>query len=313
MTRSNSSDLAGADVLVTGASGFIGSHLCRRLVKQGARVHGVSRSNGSGLIDDVQWWKIDLSTGADLPRLFDAVGPRVIYHLASHVSGSRSLDAVAPTFESNLASTLHLLRLAAERGVDRIILAGSMEEPEGAAAGVVPASPYAASKWAASAYGRMFHALYETPVVLTRIFMVYGPAQRDLSKLIPYVTLSLLRGEPLELSSGTRAVDWIYVDDVVEGLVRIADASGLEGSRVDLGSGTTYTIREVVDRLVSITVGRSRPQFGALDDRPMEQERVADLDDTRSKLGWAPEIALEEGLRRTVAWYAERMETGTLA
>src|SRR5271155_2900674 len=95
----------------------------------------------------------------------------------------------------------------------------------------------------------MFSALYQTQVVVAKIFMVYGPGQSDHTKLIPYVTTSLLRGEAPKLSSGVRSVDWIYVDDVVEGLIRCAEAPGIDGRTIELGSGKMASIREVVQQL----------------------------------------------------------------
>lgn len=83
----------------------------------------------------------------------------------------------------------------------------------------------------------MFHALYKVPVTLARLFMVYGPGQKDLKKLVPYVILARLQGEDVKLSSGTRPVDWVYVDDVVEGLVRMSRQAGVAGQRIDLGTG----------------------------------------------------------------------------
>jgi hypothetical protein len=109
----------------------------------------------------------------------------------------------------------NVLVAATEGGVRRLLLAGSLEEPDPHESWPVPASPYAAAKLGAGAVARMCHALYGTPVVWLRLFMVYGPAQPDVRKLIPHVTLSLLRGEAPRLSNGKRLVDWIYVDDVV--------------------------------------------------------------------------------------------------
>jgi nucleoside-diphosphate-sugar epimerase len=151
----------------------------------------------------------------------------------------------------------------------------------------------------------MFHALYQLPVVVLRVFMVYGPGQQDTSKLVPYVTLSLLRGEVPKLTSGHREVDWIYVDDVVEGLLAAAVASGIEGGTIDIGSGRLTTIRAVVEELVRLNGDRIQPVFGALADRPLEQVRVADIARSWSRMGWKPTISLQDGLERTVAWYRD--------
>lgn len=303
----SSAHLVGKRILVTGARGFIGGHLCRHLLAAGAEVHGVSRRPANETTSEapgLRWWQADLADRAAVSRLFAALRPALVFHLASKVAGARDLALVAPTFDANLASTVHLLGAAAEMGCERLILTGSLEEPASSGAAAVPSSPYAAAKAAASAYGRMFHALYDTPVVLARLFMVYGPAQPDHRKLVPYVTLSLLRGEAPQLSSGTRAVDWIYVEDVVAGLLAIAAAGPqLHGQQVDVGSGSLVTVRGVVERLAAIIDPTIPLGFGDLGDRPREQVRRADVEQTAAQIGWRPQTSLAAGLRATVDWY----------
>lgn len=304
---------AGTTFLVTGASGFIGGHLCRRLQALGASVHACSRYRRPEGSEVERWHQVDLGVPGAATEIVAEVSPDIVYHLASYVSGTRELQAVLPTFHANLASTVYLLdALAASGSCRRILQTGSLEEPEPGEPAVTPASPYAAAKWAASTYGRMFHHLYQTPVVLARLFMVYGPAQRDLSKLVPYVTLSLLQGREPQLSSGKRPVDWVYVEDVVDGLVMAADQPGLEGRRLDLGSGKLLPTRTVVEQIYSLLAPEEEPPFGSLPDRKMEQVRVARAEETQEILGWSPETSLEAGLEKTVAWYRRELEAGRL-
>jgi UDP-glucose 4-epimerase len=297
--------LSGNTVLVTGANGFIGSHLCRRLLAAGASVHGVYRSAPVGDEGNVRWWRTDLGDAASVRTLVADLEPDLVFHLAGFVSGDRSRDAVLPALQSNLVGTVNLLAALAETGCRRVVVAGSMEEPDPGNALAVPQSPYAAAKSAASAYARMFHALYGVPVVIARIFMVYGPGQRDLHKLVPYVTLSLLRGEMPQLSSGSRLVDWIYVDDVVDGLLTAAQAGDAVGGTFDLGSGTFKSVRDVALQLSEIIDPGARLAFGDLPDRPLEAVRSANVSETLEQLGWAPSVSLEDGLARTAAWYDE--------
>jgi nucleoside-diphosphate-sugar epimerase len=187
-----------------------------------------------------------------------------------------------------------------------------MEEPDVTTPDAIPCSPYAAAKWAGSAYARMFHALYQFPVVILRIFMVYGPAQPDLRKLVPYVTLSLLRGETPKLSSGQRQVDWVYIDDVVDGLIAAAQAPGIEGNTLEIGSGTLVSIREVVEQLRRLIAPQAVLPFGTLPERPLEQVRMADTAATYAKLGLQPATPLPIGLQRTVTWYARQLRHATL-
>ena len=123
----------------------------------------------------------------------------------------------------------------------------------------------------------MFQALYGFPAAIARVFMVYGPAQHDITKLVPYVIDCMLRGEAPKISSGTRRVDWIYVDDVVRGFLQLAAADGVDGQSVDLGSGSTVTIRELVDQLCALMGAGVAPRYGALPDRPIEPLRVANI------------------------------------
>jgi len=299
------SQLTGQKILVTGAGGFIGSHLWRALCQRGAEVHGVSRKIPGNNEGSMHWWQGDLADASMIRNLVATIKPDIIFHLASHVAGSRDLKLVWPTFESNLVSTVNLLTIASEIGCQRIILAGSLEEPETDSGEAVPCSPYAAAKGASNSYARMFYALYQTPVVVVRLFMVYGPGQQDLSKLIPYVTLSLLNKQPPKLGSGQRQVDWVYVEDVVDGLVAAAQAPNIEGRTVDLGSGSLVSVRTVVQQLADRIGHETELLWGALPDRPMERTRVANISQTYGTIGWKPKTSLALGLERTVNWYRE--------
>lgn len=294
------------NALVTGATGFIGRHLCRHLVRQGFRVTGVSHQHPEWMPEGVQATAADLTNPAATDELIAREKPELIFHLASCVTGRRDLDMVRPTFEANLASTVHMMTAAARQGgCRRFVLAGSLEEPDTVQS--PPSSPYAASKAAATAYARMFHALYQLPAVIARVFMVYGPDQKDAKKLVPYVIDSLLRGEAPRLSSGARLVDWIYVDDVVEGLIQLATAPGLDGRTLDLGSGKLVPVREVAERIARLMNSSGPLHFDPAADRPMEQVRTADAARTESLTGWRPRIALDEGLLATIDWHRQRM------
>ncbi len=301
----SNSTFQGASVLVTGASGFIGTHLCRHLSQQGARVTGAYLNNvPSG--DHAEWVRLDLTDLEAVRDVIHNIRPGFIFHLASCVEGRRELDAVLPTFENNLTSTINVMIAAQEAGCcKRLVITNSQEEPERSDPNAVPSSPYAASKFAASAYARMFHALYGLSIVIARVFMVYGPEQKDRRKLVPYTILKALEGKAPELSSGLRKVDWIYVCDVVDGLLQLSCQPGLEGQTIELGSGQSHTIKEVVEEILGQIDPAIKGRFGVVTDRAMEQERIANVSETRTKLDWLARVELEQGLARTIAWYRE--------
>jgi len=210
-----------------------------------------------------------------------------------------------------LSPTVNVLHASVAVGCRRVVLDGSLEEPD-RGSGAVPSSPYAASKWAGSVYARMFHELYGLSVVTLRLFMVYGPGQRDVRKLVPYTILTLLRGRAPEVSSGKREVDWIYVDDVADAFVAAAHIDGVDGEIVDIGSGELHSVRDIVERLTRLVAPEVEPLFGAVEDRPCVQVRRADTEMTAARLGWRPATRLDEGLSRTVDWYEERVASGEL-
>ncbi len=255
----------------------------------------------------MRWWQSDLGDSDDVATTLGRVRPDVVYHLAGYVSGSREIEAVLPSLRDNLVSAVNVLVAAARLGCS-VALAGSQEEPEPAAEDPVPASPYAAAKLAVGSFARMLHALHGLQVVNLRIFMVYGPGQHDRTKLVPYVVTSLLQAERPRLSSGTRPVDWVYVDDVVDAFIAAAARDDLAGESLDVGTGELVTIRAIVERIVE-TVGTGvEPDFGALPERPLEIVRAADVKRTKDLLGWQPRTTLTDGLRSTVDWYRAELE-----
>jgi nucleoside-diphosphate-sugar epimerase len=294
----------GRAVLITGASGFLGGALAFRLAEAGAVVHGLSR-HGHGNDGPIRWWTAD-----PYEDVLRATEPEVVFHLAGETSASRSLALVQPTFAANVAATVNLLAAVAEASPEtRIVLAGSLEEPD-VGSGEPPASPYALSKVTAAAYGSLVHRLYGVPVVHLRVFMAYGPAQRAVEKLVPHVTLSLLRDRPVELTSGSREIDWIYVDDVVGAFAAAGLADDAIGQTLDVGSGTTASVQTVAEEIARLTGGELR--FGALPDRPHEREPVADPGPAERALGWRATTPLREGLRATVEWYRAALARGDI-
>jgi UDP-glucose 4-epimerase len=296
-------------VLVVGASGFLGSALYTRLTAHGLdALVGTSRS-GDGVPDGADAVALDITDEAAVQRTLDKIRPDTVFHVAGHVAGARDIDIILPSLQANLVGTVNVLVASARAGMPTVVLAASHEEPEPHEGDPVPRSPYAAAKFGASAYGRYLHRIHGLPVVNLRITMGYGPAQRDRRKLVPYVVDSLQRGDPPRLSSGARLVDWIFEDDIVDAFLAAATRPAAAGATVDVGSGELHSVRSVAEHLRDLIDPSLTLEFGALDDRPMERSKEADVETAERVLGWSAVHTLHEGLRRTVDGLREAHRT----
>jgi UDP-glucose 4-epimerase len=298
-------NISGKRILITGAGGFIGRRLASELVKKGAEVHGTSRTERNGDRLPITWWKGSFEDIDTARTTLNEVRPDIIFHLSGMVTAVNRMENILPAYHSLITSTVNLLTLSADLNCERILIIGSSNEP----VGQDPNSPYAAAKWASSMYGRLFNRLYDSPVVIARPFVGYGPGQ-PADKLIPYVISQLINGEQPKLSSGSWKTDWIYIDDMVEGVLRCALVPGIEGCTVDIGTGELTSVRDIVEKIVTLLEPTVKPQFGVLPDRFSEHTPVANTSYSWEKLHWKATTNLDEGLRRTVAELA--MSNGIL-
>lgn len=286
--------------LVTGATGFIGAALFSKLQNEGVEVHGTSRRM-HGASSSIHC--CDLTDATAVSRLMEQVRPTTLFHLASHVTGARGVEAVLDTFNGTLRTTVNLLVAASLVGVESVIVAGSLEEyPSNEAARY----PYAAAKRASQEYARYFAAAHGLAVVTARLGMVYGPGEPNEHRLVPYVISSQLRGEAPAIVNGERRVDWIYIDDVVAGMLALAArAKAHAGQAFDIGTGQAPTTSDVVAHLTRFT-GGPEATFGSAPPRANDRDLVADVERTELATSWRPRIPLERGLKETVDWYRRR-------
>jgi UDP-glucose 4-epimerase len=291
---------SGRRCLITGAGGFIGTALTARLESARADVQALGHSAAA----KAGGRACDVTDVGQVREAFRIAQPEVVFHLAGKVSNSRALDLVMPTLATNLLGTVHVLLAAAQRVPPaRVVCLGSLHEPDQVLP-PVPPTPYAAAKFAANAYARMFAEIFSVPATIARPLMVYGPGQLDFAKLVPYLLQRLLGGKPAEMSSGKQGFDWVYVDDVVEALLAVGERSDLAGRTIDVGTG-------VLTRVADIAVGIARRvgsatdalRMGVLPDRGLEPTRVADVEAAARATGWRARVTVEEGLDRTVEWY----------
>ena len=299
---------AGRHVLVTGATGFIGVRLVQRLVEVGAQVWagvypGESPERVASLAPEVERVPFDVQDAEGVRRVVLEAAPDVVFHLAAVGVSDTGIEPVL-ALAVNAGGAINLLEALRRRAVQRVVLVGTCYEygARQAVEGLDPFNAYAASKVAAWAFGRMYWRVHGLPIVTVRPFQVYGPGQPE-HMLIPSAIVAALAGQDLMATAGEQARDFIYVDDVVEGMLAAALAPGIEGESLDLGSGVARPVREVLDRVWELTGARGRILYGALPYRPGEVIHLAaNAERTARLIGWCACVGLDEGLRYTIDW-----------
>ncbi|MCJ7444967.1 MAG: SDR family NAD(P)-dependent oxidoreductase [Methanotrichaceae archaeon] len=309
-------DLNGEKVLLTGITGFIGSHLARRLVAEGAIVCGfVKKSSSTRRIKDIeeniQIFRADLRDYEAVYRAVKKIEPQKIFHLAACVDANRSFEFMDEMIKVNVEGTINLLRALNDVDYDCFINTGSSEEygdnpvPFREDQEANPVSPYSASKACTTLFCRMLHKTMGLPIVTLRPFLIYGPGQ-DSNMLIPELIKSILRGHAFKMTGGEQTREFNYVDDIVDGFVKASTSQKAIGEVINIGNGQEYKIIDVVEQILELMNSEIKPAIGALPYRPGEAWHFY-CDNTKAKeiLGWTPRISLRDGLERTINWYNE--------
>lgn len=312
-------------VLVTGAGGFIGSHLAERLVELGADVRALVRYTSSGTrgwlehSPAVDSMDIEMGDVSDADCVRDAVrGVQVVFHLAALIGIPYSYRAPRAYLRTNVEGTVNVLQAALAEGSTRVVHT-STSEVYGTALRVPidedhplqGQSPYSASKIAADKMAEAYHRSFELPVVVVRPFNTYGPRQSDRA-IVPTIVSQLLWGDGrLQLGSLHPTRDLNFVADTVAGFVAAAESDAAEGEVVNLGTGREVSIGDLAKLLMEI-VGKDVP-IETRDERKRpaasEVERLlADPGKAGRLLGWESQVSLEDGLRQTVGWIRDHRD-----
>ncbi len=313
----------GSRVLVTGAGGFIGSHLSETLVREGAGVRAFVHYRGDG-----SWGWLDRSSlkhemevvagdVADRDGLMHAMkGVDVVFHLAALIGIPYSYHAPSSYLRTNVEGTLNVLQAGRELGVQRIIHT-STSEVYGTAQRVPideqhplqGQSPYSACKIGADKLAESFYLSFKTPVVTIRPFNTFGPRQ-SARAVIPTIISQCLAGEAVRLGSLHPLRDLNYVSNTVDGFVKAATAEGAVGRTFNIGSGSEISIGDLVKK-IGMVAGRSlNVEIEDSRVRPAgsEVERLlADNSLARKVLGWEPAVSLDDGLKKTFEWIREHL------
>lgn len=307
-------------VLVTGADGFIGSHLVELLASRGARVRALSLYNS---FNDWGWLEgldpglgVEIVTGDIRDKAQVSAITRdidVVFHLASLIAIPYSYVAPESYVQTNVQGTLNVVQAALERGVKRVVHT-STSEVYGTARKVPiaedhplqPQSPYSATKIAADSIATSFHLSFKLPLVVARPFNTFGPRQ-SARAVIPTIVTQLLSGSTrIRLGRLDPTRDFNFVCDTCEGMIALAQCDEAIGQVVNIGSGSEISIGELAQSIAEIVGVKIEIETEAARLRPEDSEVERLLcDNTRIRrlTGWAPKVSLRQGLEQTIAWF----------
>lgn len=306
--------------LVTGAGGFIGSHLAEHLVRRGYAVRALVRYTSRADLGNLVHLPADVRREIELvhgnvedPVLTASAGREcaTIFHLAALIGIPYSYAAPQQYVATNVVGTLNVLEAARAGGTARVVCVSTSEvygtaryTPIDEDHPLQAQSPYAASKIGAEKLAQSYGLSFALPVTVVRPFNTYGPRQ-SARAVIPAIVSQMLTAEEIRLGSLTPVRDFNFVEDTVTGMIAAAEADVMPGETFNLGSGQGVSIGEAVERCLRLAGLERRVVFVAERARPERSEvleLIADASRARARLGWQPKHALDEGLRATIEW-----------
>lgn len=312
--------MANKNYLVTGGAGFIGSHICERLVRDGKRVRVLDNfvsgreENLAHLEGSVEIIRGDIRDTETVAGAVDGID--IVFHEAALGSVPRSVADPVTTHESNITGTLNVLLAARDAGVKRVVYASSSSVygetevlPKHEAITPQPLSPYALSKLAGEHYITIFKHVYGFEAVSLRYFNIFGPRQdpnSQYSAVIPRFVTALLSGAPPTVfGDGQQSRDFTYVENVVEANLRASEADAIAGKFFNVACGGRYTLLELLAKIKEILGSTIEPVH--------EPPRAGDVRDSQASIeaaaqgfGYKVAVDFDEGLRRTVEWYQKQ-------
>ncbi len=312
-----SPSLKGHIVFVTGADGFIGSHLTRRLIEDGAKVHIFLKKDADharlkDIFSHLAVWEGDIRNFRVVISCFKKIRPAFIYHLAALRNVARQPELIEEMMDVNVKGTVSLLAAALETlpRLKCFINTGTCEEygngpvPFREHQRETPVSPYSASKVAATYYGQMMFSSFGLPVTTLRPFLTYGP-QQDKDMFIPALITHCLERKDFPMTEGDQTREFNYVSDVVDAFICAARRFGVcLGEVINVGNGREYTIFDVAQKVVNLMGNPISLLKGAMPKRVGEAARFfSDNKKARVLLRWRPRVGLDDGLKKTIAWY----------
>lgn len=303
-------------ILVTGATGFIGSRLAHRLIKEGFELGIIKREKSDtwrikDILGKITTYDADLKDTEKISKVISDFKPDIIFHLATYYAVDHKPEEIPLMIDTNILGTINLLEAAKESKVNLFVNTSScfvykesknkLKETDD----LKPLNLYALTKIHAEEACSYYSDTYGLNTITFRLFPPFGPADNK-RKLIPYIIKTLSGKETLKLTTGLQRWDFIYVEDIIDAYLKLLKVTKLPEKHdiFNIGTGSTTSIREIACQIKSITKSNIEPEWGAIPNRQNEVWfTCADISKTKRFLNWEPKTHIEQGLKYTIEWF----------
>ncbi|WP_298846582.1 NAD-dependent epimerase/dehydratase family protein [Clostridium sp.] len=305
-------------VLITGASGFVGSCLVRRLLKENYKIHILARDSIKlwrlrDILKDIETHKVDLLNSDAVAKLASNISIDKVYHLATY-GGYHYQKNVEDVINTNIIGTFNLFKEFTKKSLEMFINTstsseyGEKFEPMREDMSVLPNNMYGASKAAGTILCSSYAKTNNIPLVTLRLFSPYGYYDAK-TRLIPTVIMACLLGQEIKLSHKDSKRDFIFIDDVLDAYIDSSKQANSYGEIFNIGSGIQYTMDEIVSNIINLTGKDVNVHFENNLDRQYEPQMwVSDIKKDNEKLNWKPKVEIKVGLNNTIEWFKDNLQ-----
>ncbi len=302
-------------ILITGATGFVGSCLTHRLVRVDCNLHIIKREQSNiwrikDILNRVVVHNVDLTDNDSLEKLIRNIKPQIIFYTATYGGYSFQKD-VDKIIQTNIMGTINLVNACSKVGFSIFINTGSSSEygvkskPMNETDLLEPNDNYGVAKASATLFCQAKAISEKLPIVTLRLFSPYGYYE-ELRRLVPSVIISCLTGKNPKVSSPEPVRDFVFIEDVLDAYVKAVTVPNIGGEMFNVGYGRQHSVGEVVNKIIELTGKKVNPEWGSIPERTKEPTIwQADISKAKDILKWAPKHNLEEGLNKTIKWFRE--------
>lgn len=298
-------------LLVIGGTGFIGTNLLRKADELNFETYSLSTKEPSdtNYIKNTKYFFLDTTKQNNLDKIFENNFQYVV-NLAGYIDHRSIIDGGFPIITEQINLINNIISLIRNRGLIKFVQIGSSDEygmnksPIKEATRENPITPYSLARVFNTQYLQMLYLTENLPIVILRLFLVYGPHQK-FDRLVPQVINACLNNKIINLSDGKQIKDFCYVGDVVDAIIKCLDTENISGKIFNIGSGKKTSVREIVEK-IHVSIGLGYPRFSKKNTKILENRVLyPNISKSKKLIKWQPNTALDEGLKLTIDWYSK--------